>query len=626
MAANAKKNGRHSAEGQREAKEAKRAQAKSNLKRLAALSFDDSESEQPAEAEPEQAPEVAVVAEEPEVEPAAEEVVAEEAGKPAPEPEPVEEPKVEEAVAEEAEPEPETEESVAEEAAEAEESEPSEEPVVEESAEEEPESTEGAVAELESGLEADSEPVEGEEPAAEEAEAEAEKDDTESEAEADDTEAENSESEAEADDTEAEKGEPEAEVDDEQAQAADAEPAEEPVEKVPFKERVKEGATKLSKKAKVPGKIRGERPSLFKRIFLSLAIVSAVTSIIVLLLSTAIFKSTAIDELSAMLENECTLVKSTIHGDSQDVMRLANLQMGEIRLTYLDANGECLYDNQNNIENVANQAKRPEVIDAINTGAGAAERVDDENDYTMIYRAIRLDNGGVIRLAAQKEGTASAMARQVFLVVLVAIAAILISWLFARIVSARLMRRIFEIDPENPEETSSYLELEPLVNQITNQKDLLGEAEEIDLRKAVSNVAKRLRPAAKDAKIKLTCSGSSAVIEGMPHMIENLIFNLGDNAIRYNVEDGHVRIWTGIEDDKAVLRVTDDGAGIPEDELARVFERFYQTELGQENNTTGKGLGLSVVKQIAETHGAELELESEEGSGTTVTLRFNQAH
>ena len=100
------------------------------------------------------------------------------------------------------------------------------------------------------------------------------------------------------------------------------------------------------------------------------------------------------------------------------------------------------------------------------------------------------------------------------------------------------------------------------------------------------------------------------------------MFNLVDNAIRYNREGGHVWIAASAVDDGVRLVVRDDGIGIPKEHQARIFERFYRVDTSHSRSTGGTGLGLSIVKHAAMVMHSTVELESSEGKGSVFTLTF----
>lgn len=112
------------------------------------------------------------------------------------------------------------------------------------------------------------------------------------------------------------------------------------------------------------------------------------------------------------------------------------------------------------------------------------------------------------------------------------------------------------------------------------------------------------------------------IIMGNQEMVQEIIYNLCDNAIRYNKEGGHVWVSVFRQGDNVFLQVKDDGIGIPEEDQDRIFERFYRVDKARSKETGGTGLGLAIVKHIAEHHNAEIRLESKIGEGTTISVIF----
>lgn len=113
-------------------------------------------------------------------------------------------------------------------------------------------------------------------------------------------------------------------------------------------------------------------------------------------------------------------------------------------------------------------------------------------------------------------------------------------------------------------------------------------------------------------------------MRGDRNMLYELIYNLCDNAIRYNKENGSVLVSVKPRDGKVVLKVKDTGIGIPKEHQARIFERFYRVDKSRSKQTGGTGLGLAIVKHIAEQHKAQISLESEEGAGSVITVTFER--
>ena len=146
--------------------------------------------------------------------------------------------------------------------------------------------------------------------------------------------------------------------------------------------------------------------------------------------------------------------------------------------------------------------------------------------------------------------------------------------------------------------------------------------EQADLLSLAQRTTEILRPAAEMAGVQLEVGGESCIISGVPHLLEGIVYNLVDNAIKYNVEDGKVTVLVQKEKNKAKLTVSDTGIGIPFHQQERVFERFYRVDKSHSKQVGGTGLGLSIVKHATRLHGAAIHLESQQGKGTTVTVLF----
>lgn len=147
--------------------------------------------------------------------------------------------------------------------------------------------------------------------------------------------------------------------------------------------------------------------------------------------------------------------------------------------------------------------------------------------------------------------------------------------------------------------------------------------EKVDLFAVCENVKKNLEVAADAMEVELSLSGEKTEIEGIPELLEAIVFNLCDNAIKYNRKGGKVSVSVTKTEREAVLSVKDTGIGIPPEQFERVFERFYRVDKSHSKEVGGTGLGLSIVKHAAKIHGAKIEIESEIGEGTTIVVRFS---
>lgn len=146
--------------------------------------------------------------------------------------------------------------------------------------------------------------------------------------------------------------------------------------------------------------------------------------------------------------------------------------------------------------------------------------------------------------------------------------------------------------------------------------------EPVDLRELSQDILSRLAPAAERAGVSLHLEGEAPVVEGVRYVMDEMICNLVDNAVKYNRPGGSVTITTGYSDGKARLTVADTGIGIPAAHQQRVFERFYRVDKSHSKEVGGTGLGLSIVKHAAAYLGVEVKLESAEGEGTAVSLQW----
>ena len=160
-----------------------------------------------------------------------------------------------------------------------------------------------------------------------------------------------------------------------------------------------------------------------------------------------------------------------------------------------------------------------------------------------------------------------------------------------------------------------------LLSRLDEQKMNLTR-EQVDLFALANKVVGKLTQTASDNKVKIILSGEEAIIDGVPQLIEEIISNLCENAIKYNRENGRVNITVATNENTAMLGVADTGIGIPKADQARIFERFYRVDKSHSKKTGGTGLGLSIVKHAAQLHNATIELNSELGQGTTICVKF----
>ena len=154
-------------------------------------------------------------------------------------------------------------------------------------------------------------------------------------------------------------------------------------------------------------------------------------------------------------------------------------------------------------------------------------------------------------------------------------------------------------------------------------RELFEPSESVNLLAVARDVADRLASKARKAKVDVSVEGVSMNVRGNPRLLDELVSNLCDNAIRYNRPGGKVFVWVLPSNGGGTcLRVSDTGIGIPEASQDKVFERFYRVDKGRSRDMGGTGLGLAIVKHAAAYHGATVALESKVDKGTTITVTF----
>ncbi len=146
--------------------------------------------------------------------------------------------------------------------------------------------------------------------------------------------------------------------------------------------------------------------------------------------------------------------------------------------------------------------------------------------------------------------------------------------------------------------------------------------ERVDLYAIANNVLDSLSRKASQKHVALRLAGQPTLLEGNPSLLHSIIYNLCDNAIKYNKENGQVHVAI-VEDDQAIiLEVTDTGIGISAEDKERIFERFYRVDKSRSKKVGGTGLGMSIVKHAVHIHQASISISSEMNKGTKITVWF----
>ena len=150
------------------------------------------------------------------------------------------------------------------------------------------------------------------------------------------------------------------------------------------------------------------------------------------------------------------------------------------------------------------------------------------------------------------------------------------------------------------------------------------EKEEVDLYDLTREVISRLAPQASQKNVRVEMTGEPVKYFGIRQILDEMIYNVCENAIKYNNDGGRVTVWVGNTLDGAKVSVSDNGIGIPKEHQERIFERFYRVDKSHSKERGGTGLGLSIVKHGALLHGAKVSVESEPGKGTKIEMQFSK--
>ncbi len=542
-----------------------------------------------------------------------------------------------------------------------------------------------------------------------------------------------------------------------------------------------------------------------KRIFRSIFAVAAV----VLLLSLGVVLGVLYNHYSDVqwqqLESELELTRLGLEASGQDY--LASITAEDFRITWIGNDGSVLFDTQADAGAMDDHSQREEIIKALAYGKGTSQRYSDTLTTIMLYSAVRLQDGTVLRIAAAQDSVFALLLDVLLPMLLIFAAAILVSLVLARMMAKKIVNPLNDLNLDAPTESQAYDELSPLLHRIDKQnkqisiqlaqlkektdqfeqttasmneglvlldaegkilsinpaaaklfetssacvgldflvidrseamregvqkalsgnhgefrtskagleyqigispivsnEKLLGAVvlafdvteqvnsqrnrqeftanvshelktplqsilnsaqllqsglvkpednskftgyicseaerllnlindvirlsqldesgefpkESVDLYQVSSQVLQSLLPSADKKNVTVELLGENTIIPGIRQLAYELIYNLCDNAIRYNKDGGKVTVTIG----KDSVTVKDTGIGIPKEHQARIFERFYRVDKSHSRETGGTGLGLSIAKHAAQRLNAHIELDSTVGEGTTIKIDF----
>ncbi len=456
--------------------------------------------------------------------------------------------------------------------------------------------------------------------------------------------------------------------------------------------------------------------SLSRRVFATVFTVAMVVVAVFSLAGTAYVQNRLVALAHEELDSQVDVVATALNSMPDDKIILRNLPLRNTRITLIDTDGTVLYDTEADPADMPNHADRPEVIQAFEEGRGNSERSSSTLGEVMLYEAIRLDNGTVVRLAQEQAGFLSILSSMILpLLGLVALGA-LVSVIAARVESRAIIAPLRAVDLDHPIRNveNAYAEMIPMLERIETQRQelkrqmrvladndrmrreftanithelktpltaisgyaeliasgmvadeadqrdfarrihkeagrltalvndiltlssldeaergdaevtnsVLGSREPVDLPRMLDTVYHRLETVADVSGITLAVKSEPAIVFGVPRLLDELVYNLASNAIRYNKPNGSVTMRCGVEDGKPFVSVEDTGIGIAPEEQDKVFERFYRVDKSRSKARGGTGLGLAIVKHAAMFHDATIEVDSALGEGTKIIVRF----
>lgn len=549
-----------------------------------------------------------------------------------------------------------------------------------------------------------------------------------------------------------------------------------------------------------------------RRIFRNMVLL-VVTAIVLTFLSMSWFLYSNLSEQMRMnVKDECRIMAYAVNTYGEEYIEKAGTRT-KSRITLIGADGTVKYDSTEEASSMENHSGRPEFEKAVKNGSAQLSRYSDTLRTQTYYYAIRLENGDVLRTATTSDSVFSFIFSGIAGLVLLILAVLVVTMLFARRMTRQLVEPMNHLDLEHPMENMAYDELEPLLKRIdqqqmkireqvdqmkqnqeeymtiteymkdglivTNQSEVLsinrsaqelfdvtakecvnhniitvsrnqelkealdealtGKAnerllevqgrtyqllanpvrvnnqisgavilvldvtekqkaetmrkefsanvshelktplmsisgyaeiiennmvkpedipkfagrihseasrlsslvediiklsrldesdksilmEDVELYQLCKDVEGQMMLRAKERNVRLSVEGSPVIVHGAKQVLYEMVYNLCDNAIKYNKNDGSVKISVGTGKDRhAVIRVEDTGIGIPKEEQQRVFERFYRVDKSHSRATGGTGLGLSIVKHGAILHDAKITIESTLDVGTVIMIEF----
>lgn len=434
---------------------------------------------------------------------------------------------------------------------------------------------------------------------------------------------------------------------------------------------------------------------LRKRIQTSMILVIVTTLVVAYGMTTYVIYRHTVGLLEEETRQEADYMRNAIEIAGTGYLKEMDAVRKNTRVTWINEEGEVLYDSRQDDYTLENHKDRPEVKHALNRGNGTDIRESDTLNKDMFYYAVKLSDGTILRVSKTMDTALYTALKMLPGMGVVAVVMLAVAFFLAKMQVAKLIHPINALDLNEPLENDMYEELTPLLERIdeqNKQKDAIAnmrkefsanvshelktpltsisgyaeimkdglvkpedmkkfaeriyneasrlitliediiklsrldegkvelEKEEVDLYTLTREICTRLSPQSSKRDVHVEVTGESVLYCGVRQILDEMLYNIIENAIKYNKEGGSISVWVGATLKGKKVIVTDTGIGIPQDDIDRIFERFYRVDKSHSKETGGTGLGLSIVKHGAMLHGIDIRVESEVGKGTKMEL------
>ena len=404
-----------------------------------------------------------------------------------------------------------------------------------------------------------------------------------------------------------------------------------------------------------------------KRIFRSICLVAFTVFLATVALIMGVLYQYFSNIEQAQLKMQTTLAAQGV--TNEGIAYFRDLDLTNYRISWIDTTGNVIFDSTSDTEEMGNHWEREEVQEAMSSGYGESIRYSATLMERSLYCAQKLKDGTILRLSISQNTIFTLLLGMMQPLGIVFLIAFILSIIPAIQISKKIVQPLNKMEKENAEQMrreftanvshelktplhsiSGYAELLkndlvrdcdkiPFAGKIYDEaqrmirlvEDIISlsrldeggndmQREDTDLYELAKKAVGSLETQVETAGISITCSGESAVLDGIPRLLYSIVYNLCDNAIKYNQENGSVNVTVKRTGNDILLTVKDTGIGIAPEHQERIFERFYRVDKSHSNAVGGTGLGLSIVKHAAKIHHAKVEIESAVGKGTTVTV------